>query len=305
MRDRKIWLNGAILAPSEAKVCVLSPTAQFGLNVFEGIRCYWNGRARQLYAFRLREHFSRLADSCRLASIPCPYSADELRRHLVEIVRANDLREDAAVRMTIFVDGEGSWSAEGPAGMFIAPIARPRTPLPVTQGKRACVSSWQRIDDNALPPRIKAGANYVSGRYAHLEAKRNGYDLPLLVDRAGHVAEGAGACLFLVRHGELVTPPLGAPILESITRATIIEYAGDLKAAVVERDIARTELYLADEVFLCGSAAELTPVTSIDTLAVGDGRPGALTQRLLERYLAIVSGEEPRYRHWLTPIYDD
>lgn len=299
----KIWINGEMRPHRDATVGVLSPTAQFGLNVFEGIRCYWNAHKRQLFAFRLDDHFARLSKSCRLIRIPCPYSFDQLRDGVIESVRANALRQDCAIRMTIFVDGDGSWSAVGPVGMFIAPIPRPRANLTLLEGKRACVSSWERINDNCMPPRIKAGANYINGRYAHLDAVANGFDLPILLDQKGMVAEGAGACCFVVRGSKLYTPPIGSSILESITRQTIIEFCGGLGLDVVERDIARTELYIADEIFLCGTSAEITPITTIDHYTVGDGRPGAITTALLEKYLSIVSGEDELYDEWRTSVY--
>lgn len=303
MEQRAIWFKGELVPAEDAKVNVLSPTSQFGLNVFEGIRCYWNDEKRQLYAFRLPEHFRRLIASCKLIGFDCPYTPAQLQEFFIETVRHNGYRQDIAVRMTLFVDGEGSWSSNGPVGMFIAPIKKSRTDLACLKGLSACVSTWERIGDNCMPPRIKAGANYINGRYGHLEARRNGYDLPIFLGSDGKVSEGAGACLFIVRDGTLVTPPLTSSVLESITRSTLLEIAPDICAAVRERTIDRTELYLADEVFLCGSAAEVTPVTSIDRIAVGGGAPGELTTAFLRSYLDVVSNRVEKTAHWLTPIY--
>lgn len=304
MSENIIWFKGELIPQSQAKVPVLSPTAQFGLNVFEGIRCYWNSEVSQLYAFRLREHFNRLQKSCKLLRISCPYTADELGKALTDSVRANNYAGDCAVRMTVFVDGEGSWSTESnPVEMFVAPISRNRTILPLTHGKSACVSSWERINDNSLPPRVKAGANYINGRYAHLAAIRDGYDLPIFLDSRGLVAEGAGACLFMVTGDTLITPPIAASILESITRDSILTFAEDLGLRVIERDISRTELYVADEIFFCGSAAEITPITSVDHYVVGTGNVGRITNILLKKYIDIVSGQVSEYMKWLTPIY--
>lgn len=303
MQERKIWFKGSLVPAAEARVEVLSPTAQFGLNVFEGIRCYWNEARQQLYAFRLQEHFARLGHSCKLIGIACPYSCEELERHLLETVRANGYRQDVAVRMTLFVDGEGSWSACEPVGMFIAPIGKARTDVATLKGMAACVSTWQRIGDNSLPPRIKAGANYINGRYAHLEARRSGYDLPLLLNAAGRVSEGAGSSLFLVRDGVLITPTLTSSVLESITRATLLQVAAETGLPAVEREVDRTELYLADEVFLCGSAVELAPIVSVDRIPVGSGKPGVRTVALLRRYHDLVSGEDASHPAWRTPVY--
>ena len=306
MQNRKIWFKGEIIPANEARVSVLSPTAQFGLNVFEGIRCYaeaGEGAGGQLFAFRLREHFRRLLESCKLIGITPPYTPAELLKYLKETIRANDYRTDTSVRMTIFVDGEGSWSSEGPADMFIAPLLKPRAKLTSVPSVNACVSTWERISDNCFPPRIKTGANYINSRYAQLEAKRDGYNLPLFLGRNGKVTEGGGACLFMVRHGVLITPTLTSSVLESITRATILRLAREMELETAEREVDRTELYLAEELFLCGSAAEITPVVSVDRLPIGSGEPGPVTISLLRRYLDAASNQLPQYREWLTPIY--
>lgn len=182
MADNIIWFKGELIPQSQASVPVLSSTAQFGLNVFEGIRCYWNEKERQLYAFRLKEHFDRLQTSCKLIRIECPYDSNQLEDALIKSIQANEFKSDCAVRMTLFVESEGSWSTEGGSvGMFVAPILRTRVQLPVKVGKKACVSSWERINDNCLPPRVKAGSNYINGRYAHMAAIRGGYDLPVFL----------------------------------------------------------------------------------------------------------------------------
>jgi branched-chain amino acid aminotransferase len=304
MKDRKIWFKGAIVPVGDARVSALSPTAQFGLNVFEGMRCYSdNCGSGQLFAFRLDDHLNRLLDSCKLLGIACPYGREQLRQYLTDTVWANDYHEDIGVRMTLFVDGEGSWSAEGPVEMFISPVRKRRTDVTSPPGLRACITSWERINDNSLPPRVKTGANYVNGRYAHLEAKRHGYDVPIFLGRSGKVTEGAGACLFVFRRGILATATLTSSVLESITRDTIIRLAADLGVKVAEREIDRTELYLADELFFCGSSAEITPITSLDGLPVGCGRPGEVTLALLQRYLNVVSNAVLDYSHWVVAIY--
>lgn len=304
MPGRKIWFKGSIVPVEQAKVSVLSPTAQYGLNVFEGIRCYASGGGDgQLYAFRLKEHFRRLLDSCKLIGISSPYKTSDLSHHLIQTIRANQYHEDVSVRLTLFVDAEGSWSSEGPAEMFIAPLAKPRINVDAPPALSACISTWERINDNCFPPRIKTGANYINSRYAHLEAKRHGFDCPIFLGRNGKVTEGGGACLFMLRGGVLTTPGITSSILESVTRATVIELASDSGVQVVERDIDRTELYLADELFLCGTAAEITPITSLDGVPVGCGQPGPVTMSLLRGYLDAASNQAGRYSEWLVPIY--
>jgi len=303
MSDRPlIWFKGRPVCSEEALVPVLSPTAQFGLNVFEGLRGYSNPSG-QVFLFRLDDHLRRLMQSCRLIGIENPYSIEQITQSILDIIRINKMRGDLAVRVTLFVDGEGSWSSLEPVDMFIAPIPKPRNRLSDVSGQTACISTWRRIDDTMLPPRTKAGANYISGRYAHLEAQSNGVNLPILLNLTGKVAEGAGACLMMVRDGILVTPPRTSSILESITRDTLLTLAGEISLATQEREIDRTELYLAEEVFLCGSSAELTPLTRIDRFPISDGRPGSITRLLSKLYFDSADGTTSTYLNWLTPVW--
>lgn len=302
MQENLIWCRGEVLPESKALVSVLSPTAQFGMNVFEGIRCYWNSDQNKLYAFRLKEHISRLFDSCYLMGLKPPYQHEQIVSYLKEIILRNDFVGDIAVRLTIFGDGKGTWNTSEPLDMFIAPMKKNRTDPVQVKGLSACISSWRRINDNNLPPRAKVGANYINGRYAHLQAKKDGYDLPIFMGDDGKISEAAGACLFIVKNNCLITPTKTSSILEGITRDTLIVLADDLGIKVTERSIDRTELYLADEVFLCGSAAEITPITQIDKFEIGSGRPGVHTITLLKDYLDIVSGEKNRHSGWRTVV---
>ena len=303
-KDRLIWFKGTLMPATEALVPVLSPTAQFGLNVFEGLRGYWSARDQELYLFRLNDHLARLTQSCRLMGLACPYDAAGITDAIRAVLRADDYRCDVAVRVTVFVDGEGTWHSSDPVDMFVAPIAKPRRDVADRQGQSAGVSTWERISDRSMPPRIKAGANYLNGRYAHLEARRNGHDVPVLLGPDGKVSEGAGSCLFLVRDGCLITPPVTGAILESITRDTLLHLAGLLDIPAEVRPVDRTELYLAEEIFLCGSAAELTPLTGIDGYTVGDGRMGALTHKLLTAYLgAACEDPSPPVAAWRSPVW--
>ena len=305
IEERYIWLNGEIVPLPDAKINVLSPTAQFGANVFEGIRCYWNEEERQLYVFRLEDHYKRLKRSVKLLRLEDKYTEEELKKALFDVVRANGYEEDIAVRQTIFLDGFGSWGSGGPTGMFVAPIPKGRLSAEYgKEGLNCCISSWERISDRNLPPRIKVGANYINSRMAQLEAKENGYDTAILMNRWGKLAEGPGSCLFIVRDGALATPPVTASVLESITRDTVMVLAKEVwNIPVAEREIDRTELYICEEAFLCGSAMEITPVVRVDGYAVGDGRTGKLTRRLQEDYLRVVQGRNADYRRWVTPIY--
>ena len=303
--NRLIWLNGEIVNVNDAKINVLSPTSQFGLNVFEGIRCYWNEEKEQLYAFRLLDHFKRLKQSQRLLLMEDKYSIEELTEAFLSVIRANEYKEDIAVRQTLFIDGFGSWSSQSSVGMFISPIPKAKTnPEYNKKGLHCCISSWQRINDNSLSPRIKCGANYINSRMAQLEAIRNGYDTTIFLNKDGKVAEGPGSCLFLVKNGVLVTPLLTDSVLESITRDTIIKIARDvLHIPVLERSVDRTELYTCEEAFLCGSAMEITPIYSVDRYKLGE-EEGTITKKLHEVYLQMVTGKLESFSGWLTKIYD-
>lgn len=282
---------------------MVAATAQFGLNVFEGIRAYKSAHTDQLLLFRFDDHIDRLEHSCGLLDLAMPYNRPAIANAVNSVVAANSYTNDVAVRVTILIADEGSWSSMGPTDMFVAPIERPRRTRPLANGVAACVSSWERIDDRSFPPLAKVGANYINGRYAHLEAQRNGYDLPLLMNRRGTLAEGAGSCAFIYRNGVLSTPNLASSILESITRDTVLSIAAELNIEVTQREISRSELYLAEEVFLCGSAAEITPVSSIDRRQVGDGTVGEITDAIHEQYLRVVTGHADQIPDgWLTPL---
>lgn len=302
--NRRIWLKNEIVNVNDAKINVLSPTSQFGLNVFEGIPCYWNEEEKQLYAFRLEDHYNRLLKSAKLLQIKCPYTKEQLKKAFVDVIKANEYDENLSVRQTLFVDGFGSWGSSEPVDMFVAPIPRGRTSAEYNKkGLNVCVTSWRRISDETLSPRIKCGANYINSRVGQREALRNGYDTCLFLNEAGKVSEGPGSCFFIVKNGVLITPQLTDSVLESITRDTVIKLARSKNLEVVERTIDRTELYVCDEAFLCGSAMEITPVLSIDKYLIGKGEIGTITQVLHKMYLDAVRGKIEEFKDWVMPIY--
>lgn len=303
--DRLIWLNGQILKSVDAKINILSPTSQYGLNVFEGIRCYWNEEQKQLFGFRIKKHFKRLIRSQILLHLELKYSIEDMEIAFFEVIKANNYKEDISVRQTIFADGYGSWSSKTPVGMFVAPVAKNKLSAEyIKEGLHCCVSSWQRINDNSISPRIKCGANYINSRMGQLEALRNGYDTTIFMNDCGKVSEGPGSCLFIIRDGVLITPPVTDSVLESITRDSVIKIAKDLmNIPVIERSIDRTELYISDEAFLCGSAMEITPVLSIDRYLLGNGQAGGFTLKIKNLYLDIVRGIKIYNQKWLTSIY--
>ena len=301
MADFKIWMNGKLVPQAEAVLPVNSAAVFYATNVFEGLRAYWNAADGELYAFRLAEHFARFRESMKMMRFTVPYSDADLYEAVREALRGNDVQEDVHMHLVAYVGGAGLDSTS-PTGMYINPRRRGR----ITEGAglRCCVTSWQRTSDNAIPIRLKSGSNYQNGRLATLQAKADGYDAPIFLNQHGTVAEGSGATFFMVRRGQLLTPPLTSDILESITRTTLLDtLAPALGLEVVERHIARTELYVADEAFFCGSGYEITPILSVDRFNLGTGGVGPVTQRLLTTYMDVVRGVDKRHPEWRTPIY--
>lgn len=299
--DRYLWMAGELVAAKHATMPAMSPTCQYGLNVFEVVRCYLSGDGRQLLPFRLDEHLTRLFQSCRILQLNPSMGPEGVKAALVETIKANRYFEDMSARLVFYVNGDGSWTSPAQCDLMIAPIAKGRAYD--KPGITCCVSSWERISDRNLAPRAKAGANYINSRMAQLEASRNNYDTTLFLNRAGQVSEGPGSCFFMVRNGKLTTPPITASILESITRESILEIARrDLGLAVEERDIDRTELYLCEEAFFCGTTIEITPVLSIDRFEVTPQGAGPITARLTEAFFDVARGNPSRHPDWVTSL---
>jgi len=300
--ERVLWLAGRLVPEKDAKIHVLSPTCQYGINVFEGVRCYLSESGNQLLAFRFKDHLDRLFRSAKILRLSLKYSASEIQSAFIDTIIANGYMEDISVRITFYINELTNWAYKGDCEMMIAPIPMGRA-YNSEIGITACVSSWERISDRSVSPRIKAGANYINSRMAQLEALDNGFDSALFLNREGKVSEAPGSCIFIVRDGALITPPITASILESITRDTVIDIAkDDIGLTVIERDIDRTELYVCEEIFLCGTAAEITPIVSVDKIIVGDGVAGALTKSIKQRYFDIVRGKVEVYKEWLLPV---
>jgi branched-chain amino acid aminotransferase len=298
-----IWMNGELVAWEDAKVHVLTHGLHYGTGVFEGVRAYETARGPAI--FRHADHIDRLFKSAELYYMPLPYSREEIRAATHEVVARNGLRS-CYIRPIAF-------RGYGTMGLF--PL---EAPVDVTiaawqwgaylgedskaHGIRAKVSSWRRIDPGALIPQAKATGQYLNSILAKIESHKAGYAEAILLDHLGHVCEGSGENIFVVRDGVILTPPQTASILDGISRRSIIQVARDLGYDVVERDIARAELYLADEVFMCGTAAELVPVVEIDDHAVAGGRPGEITQVVQREYEDALHGRSERYAEWLDVV---
>lgn len=298
------FLSGEYVRIRDAKISVLTHAFNYGTAVFEGIRAYWNADADQLYALHLKEHFARLHRSCRIMRIDLPYTVDQLADITLEVLRRCGYREDAYIRPIAFKSSEligvRLHDLENAFTVFAVPFGKY---LEVDHGISCAVSSWRRVDDNTIPARAKITGAYVNAALAKTDAMEAGFDEAIVLTDDGHVSEGSAANLFMVRNGVLVTPPATDNILEGIVRGTVIDLAGDAGIPVEVRSIDRTELYVADEVFLCGTGVQVSPVTSIDHRPVGGGQIGPITKRLSRIYFDAVRGKSERYRSWLTAVY--
>lgn len=301
-----LWRSGRLVPWEQATVHVTSIGWTAISAVFEGIRGYWSPARQELYAFQLDEHMKRLGQSMKLMHMAGNITTAQVREGVLDLLRANEYREDVYLQpLVYFAEGiPGYLSAiERPVDVLITARPSPTT-LADEEGVTACVSSWVRIADNAMPPRAKALANYQNSRLVSTEARLNGYDFGIMLNQAGKVAEASYACVMIVRDGVAVTPPWSAGILESITRNALFALLRDeLRIPVQERDVDRTELYIADEVLLCGTSAEVKPVVSVDKYTIGDGRPGPVTRKLQVLLLQAARGKLPTYAPWLTPVY--
>jgi branched-chain amino acid aminotransferase len=294
--------NHELVRYEDAKISIMAPGLTFAALVFEGFRAYWNEAQQDLMIFRLDDHMKRLAFSMSLLELDNPPSNETFVADILSTLKANEFHDDSYIRLQVYVDDWGSMLATGPVGSSVICRPRPRV-ADFDSGKNFIVSSWRRNAENATPPRIKASANYMNSRLAGLEAKRQGAGGAVLLNEDGTVSEGPGGCLFLLRDGVFITPDGTSGILESVTRRTILDIAGPLDIETVERPVGRTELYLAEEAFYCGTGQEIMPITAFDGRPVGTGEPGPETRRLQKRYDDIVRGNTQDHAQWRTPVY--
>ncbi|HEX9609760.1 MAG TPA: branched-chain amino acid transaminase [Candidatus Limnocylindria bacterium] len=306
-KTTELWafFRGEFVPLREANLNVMTHGFNYGTAVFEGIRAYWNADEEQLFALELIPHYQRIHSSAALLMMEVRQSPEELAEITVELLRRDGLREDVYIRPIVYKSSEligvRLHNLESDITIFGVPFGQY---IDTDSGIRAQVSTWRRTDDNAIPARGKITGAYVNGALAKSEAQLNGYDEAIVLTADGHISEGSAENLFLVKRGVLVTPPVTDNILEGITRRRLMEMGrAELGVEVVERSIDRTELYGADEVFLCGTGAQISPVIEIDRRAIGSGRPGPLTRQLSKTYFDAVRGKLPAYRDWLTPVY--
>ncbi len=298
-----VWWDGKLTAWENATLHVTQIGPASVSSVFEGIRAYINPNSNESNIFRLDAHLKRFLQSIRLVRLQCAYTLPELRDAVVELVRANKPEADAYIRPFAYAESRTFGAATSTRAQVVIHVTAWESKLKTDAVSHACVSSWTRLTDNQMAPRVKASANYLNSRYAAEEAKRNGYDHAILLTPQGKVAEGPGMCLMLVRDGKIITPSVTSGILESITRETILQIAREkLALSVVERAVDRTELYTADEAFFCGTGIEIVPIVSVDRFDIGAGKPGAITQRAQTAYHDIARGLDESYAEWRTVI---
>ncbi len=299
------FFEGEFVPIGEAKVSIMAHAFNYGTGCFEGIRAYWNEEEEQLFVFRMKEHYQRLHRSCSIVLIELPYSVDRLGELTIELLRKEGYRGDVYIRPLAYKSTKGIGvrlhDLEDEFAVFTMPFGRY---IEKEEGANVCVSSWRRISDNAVPARAKITGSYVNSALSKTEAMFNGFDEAIVLNQNGHVSEGSAENLFIVREGKLITPPVTENILEGITRDTIIQVAREqLGLETVERPIDRTELYVAEEAFFCGTGVQVVAIASIDHRPVGTGRLGPTVEKIRDLYFDIVKGKVEAYRHWCTPVY--
>jgi branched-chain amino acid aminotransferase len=298
-----LWFNGAVTPWAEATVHIWSETAARGANVFEGIRAYWHEDTQTYHALALPEHLHRLRQSARLLRFPACPAADGLGQGMADLLSALNFREHAYLRPTVFLDdgrGQGAGGTEVSTGAYTVCF---RAPRPTDPAIRCGVSTWRRPGDLTLSPRIKSGAGFLSLRLARIEATERGFDDVIMLNDRGTVAEATGANVFVVRAGVAITPPVTVGLLEGVTRARLLGLLpGEVGVPVAEREIGRSELYAADEVFLCSTLHEIQPVVEVDGFPIGDGEPGPVTTLVRDWYLRNCEAGPRAPDGWLTPL---
>jgi branched-chain amino acid aminotransferase len=305
MDAKELFMNGEFIPAEQGVISVRTHGFSYGTGCFEGIRGYWNEQEQQVFLFRLREHYKRFLNSCKILQIALPYTIDQLIELSVELVRRNGQKQNVYLRPVAYKgDMTIGVRLHGLQDHFII-TAEPMGDYIDTTGLHCGVSSWRRVDDNAIPARAKLTGAYVNSAFAKSEAMQNGFDEAIMLTNEGHVSEGSAENIFLVINGELVTPAPTENILLGITRESIIELARrELDRITRERQVDRTELYTADEIFLCGTGAQIAPVIRVDHRQVGDGKVGPVASAICCLYHDVVRGRISGYREqWCTPVY--
>ncbi len=300
--SKYVWFDGKYVLTENAKVPITTHAIHYGTSIFEGVRAYWNGK--NLYVFRLDEHVKRFRRSGQFYNISLNFSDKVITDAITGICKKNKIKKSCYIRPFYFVGDYGiNLHVTEKAPTNVAIFTFPFGNLFNKNGISAGVVSWRKFSDLATPSQAKMGGNYLNSIIATQEAKRNGFDEAILLDHNGNVSEAPGENIFIVRDGQLATPSLASSALEGITRDSVIKIARDLDIDVVERYITRDELVISDEIFLTGTAAEITPIISINSKKIGNGEPGDITKKMMQEYTDIVMNKNDDYSHWLTEVY--
>ncbi len=299
------FINNEFVPIDEARVSIRTNALQYGTGIFEGIRAYWNAQHKQLFVFKMAEHYERLLNNCRVLRLQVGKDVKELCDITLELVRKNEHREDTYIRPLAYISSEGLGPKligyETGFAIYTFPLG---DYIDTSTGVKVGFSSWRRISDNMIPARCKVTGGYVNSALAKTEALEQGFDEAIFLTQDGFISEGSAMNIFLIRDGKLMTPDRSADILEGITREVLIELGREeLGLEVIERPVGRSELYLADEAFLCGTGAQVSPIIEVDRRAIGDGKIGPLTAKIQELYFRVVKAEHPKYQHWCAPVY--
>ncbi len=302
---RFAYFENRIVPYSEAHIGVATHAFNYGTAAFGGMRAYWNAAEEQLYLFRPLDHFTRLLDSAKILAADLSYTPEDLTEITLELLRTEGFREDAYIRPIIYKADEGIGvklhGLRDAITIFSVPFGKY---LSNDTGAHVTISSWRRIDDNMIPARAKINGAYVNSALIKTDAQRAGFDEALVLTQEGHISEGSAMNVFVVRNGQIITPPVTDNILEGISRRSVMALApAELGLPVIERSIDRTEIYLCDEIFMTGTAAQITAVTRVDYRPIGSGEMGPITARLREIFNQVVRGQMPKYKDWLRPVY--
>jgi branched-chain amino acid aminotransferase len=298
------YFHGGYVVLGDARISIMTHAFLYGTGVFEGIRAYWNPDEKQLYALRIKEHIVRLRNSSKIMLMAEVPSVEEFTEIVLQVLRRNNFQEDAYCRPSVYKSTEAiGVKLHGLTHDFYVLAIPMGDYIDTEKGIATGTVSWRRTSDVSMPSRSKITGSYVNPAFSKTEAMLNGFEEAIVLTADGHVSEGSAENLFMVRDGVLITPAVSEDILEGITRAGIMEIAAHLGITVRERQIDRSELYIADEVFLCGTGAQVSPVASVDHRPVGDGRPGPMSKLISKTYFDAVRGRLPAFRHWVTPVY--
>ncbi len=298
------YFEGKIVPSSEANISIQTHAFQYGTSVFGGIRGYYNESKGNLYIFRLRDHYQRLVNSAKIMQLNFDKTPDELVAITIDLIKQSNYKQNIYLRPIIYTSAlQLSPRFHDVKTQIAIYVLKLDDYLDTQNGLTTMVSTWQRFSDNQIPTLAKASGGYVNSALAKSEAVQNGYDEAIFLDGRGFVSEGSAENIFLVRNGEIITPSIGSSILEGITRRSLIKIASDLNYKVIERDVARSELYIADEIFFSGTGVQVAWVKEVDRRRVGEGSMGSISKELQTLFFKIVRGEESNYSSWLTPIY--